>query len=322
LINKETALISIASIAIGLLATPLCATPSKLMRLSEKPSTQTTLKLGTVVYSFSQSAQQLHIPQSIINDYEKIFSRKINFQHNIRPNDKFLILYQQRLNKNSATERPHILLAQFIRGNHTNNAIQFDYPHHHGFYNLAGSNQAAQFLLAPLKYKYISSKFNPHRLDPITHHIQPHNGVDFAAHSGTPIHSVGDGKVIFNGWERGYGNVVKIRYTPSIMALYAHLSRFAHLHNGEHVHKNQVIGYVGMTGWATGPHLHFGWYVHHKPIDPMTRPISHLAPVPNQYKNSFEQANQTLFITLRQLLAHCQRQQPGYQSCTQTITSA
>ncbi len=315
----RTAVLSLCIFSLNLLLKPALATTEQKISLA---STNTILKTGTVLYSFSQSAHALNIPQKIINSYAQIFSRRINFQHNIRPDDKFLVLYQQTVTSNTKPAHNSILLAQFIRNGQTLTAIHFSYPQHAGFYAPDGTNFHAKFLNAPLQYKYISSKFNPHRLDPITHHIQPHNGVDYAAHSSTPIHSVGSGKVIYKGWEHGYGKVVKIKYTPSIMALYAHLSHFSHIHDGEHIRENQIIGYVGMTGWATGPHLHFGWYVNGKPINPMSRPIIHLTPVPAQYTAEFNRHQQKLLLQLNHLLNNCNKTKPGYQACTQTITSA
>jgi murein DD-endopeptidase MepM/ murein hydrolase activator NlpD len=314
----QTILLSFFAFAISSITTAALANPQPLSTLAVN---QTVLKTGSVLYSFSQSAHALKIPQTIINQYEHIFSRSLNFQHNIRPQDKFLVLYQQTAASKTQPAHNTLLLAQFIRNGHTTSAIHFSYPHQDGFYAPDGTNFHAKFLNAPLEYKYISSKFNPHRLDPITHHIQPHNGVDYAAHSSTPIHSVGNGKVIYRGWEHGYGNVVKIKYTPHIIALYAHLSHFTHLHYGEQVRENQIIGYVGMTGWATGPHLHFGWYIDGKPVNPMTRPIIHLAPVPTQYKTAFKQHRQQLLSQLDSLLNKCQHTQSRHPVCTQTTTS-
>ena len=118
--------------------------------------------------------------------------------------------------------------------------------------------------------------------------------MDYAAPIGTPIHSIGDGVIVFKGKDGGYGNVVKVRYSKKLLGLYAHMSRFAKVHKGEKVQRGQTIGFVGQTGWATGPHLHFGWYVNGIPRDPLKRKVF--------YNPHISKKNRALFFsTLHQL---------------------
>lgn len=139
------------------------------------------------------------------------------------------------------------------------------------YYSADGQPAAPSFLRYPLEYKRISSDFSPHRLNPVTHRWAAHEGVDFAAPVGTPVHATAQGTVTFAGWQTGYGRVIKIKNFGEFSTTFAHLSRFAKaLRVGSQVSQGQVIGYVGKTGWATGPHLHYEVHVDHVPEDPLT----------------------------------------------------
>ena len=267
--------------------------------------------------SFAATAHQLGMPPAIAEDYRRIFGRIINFQHNIRAGDRFIVLYET--NKSLASH-PVLLFAEFVRGHHIDSATRFVSAGTADFYDAVGANMRTHFLNAPLDYKYISSSFNLHRLDPITHRIQPHNGVDYAAPSGTPIHSIGDGKIIFEGWERGYGRVIKVRYSPHLVGLYAHLSHFAHTRNHQLVKRQQVIGYVGMTGWATGPHLHFGWYVDGHPVNPVTRRLFRYPSISNAALREFSQQRKHLLFVTNQLENQCPMDSKRSFTCTQATT--
>jgi murein DD-endopeptidase MepM/ murein hydrolase activator NlpD len=235
---------------------------------AKKTVPHTALKSGHLPTTFTQVAQQESIPRPVIYAYLHLFSNVINFAHNVHPHDYFKILYSTK-----PQQTPHILAAEFQQRHHTYRAIYYPNTKHPGYYTTNGESLNGKYLIAPLTYKYISSPYSLHRKDPITHRIQPHYGVDYAAPTGTPIHSVGNGRIIYKGWINGYGNTVKIRYTPSTYGLYAHLSHFSRIHFDEKIKKGETIGYVGATGWATGPHLHFGWYVHNKPQNPVLRPF-------------------------------------------------
>ncbi|QHG92420.1 M23 family metallopeptidase [Coxiella endosymbiont of Amblyomma sculptum] len=136
----------------------------------------------------------------------------------------------------------------------------------HNLIRIHHSVQKTRFLRTPLqRYKRISSYFSYHRYDPILRKIKPHLGIDFAAPLGTPIKSIGDGQIVFLGYRGGYGKTIQVRYSRHCLALYGHMLKFAKVHLYSWVHKGEIIGYVGKSGWATGPHLHFGFYVNGKP---------------------------------------------------------
>jgi murein DD-endopeptidase MepM/ murein hydrolase activator NlpD len=245
-------------------------------------------KAGTIHSSFSNGAIAAGLNYQLISQFETIFQGKINFRKNVRPDDRFNVLYNEIYIDGKKSHSGKIQLAQYIHHHHKYTAVRFTAPNHQsGYYNLQGKGMEPLFLPVALHYKRISSPFSLHRLDPIAHKIQPHYGVDYAAPRGTPIHSVGNGTIIFKGRDQGYGNAIKIAYGKHIVSLYAHMSRFAHVRGGERVKKGQIIGYVGMTGWATGPHLHFGWYVNGIPKDPLKRKTFYNPPIARQYKNMF-----------------------------------
>ena len=252
----------------------------------------TVLKTGFFTTTFTQVAEQAGLPRTITYEYLSLFSNLINFSHNTHPNDSFTVLY-------SVTQpTPHLIAAELSQRHHHYQAVYYANTAHPGYYQPNGESITGRYLIAPLTYKYISSPYSLHRRDPITHRMQPHYGVDYAAHIGTPIHSVGYGRVIYKGWIHGYGNTVKIRYNRSTYGLYAHLSHFARIHDGQYVNKGAVIGFVGMTGWATGPHLHFGWYVHNKPTNPVLRPFVATYHIPPQQLRAFKHYYHTVLAQL------------------------
>ncbi|WP_245746797.1 peptidoglycan DD-metalloendopeptidase family protein [Paraburkholderia lycopersici] len=158
------------------------------------------------------------------------------------------------------------------------------------YYSADGHAAAPSFSRYPLKFSRVSSHFALRRLDPVTHRIQPHEGVDLAAPAGTPVHATARGTVTFAGWETGYGKVVKLENFGPYSTTFAHLSRFAkHLKAGQAVHRGQVIGYVGATGWATGPHLHYEVHVDQIAQDPLTVDLPHRDPLQGEDKQRFAQ---------------------------------
>jgi murein DD-endopeptidase MepM/ murein hydrolase activator NlpD len=298
LIKKSTKYLIIPLTLVILISTVACKSDHS-SQPSHKPPTPSTAQhnvfiTGTIGKNFSNATLKYRIPHDISEQYQRIFSGSIDFNHNTLATDRFNIIYQ--------SEKPHnaILFAQYIHAGHTYNAMPFNHRHQHGFYNLKGQSLGLEFLKSPLHYKYISSPFSLHRMDPILHRIRPHYGVDYAAPIGTPIHSVGNGRVLLRRWVHGFGNTVEVRYNSKDLGLYAHLSKFANIHDGELVKRGQIIGYVGMTGWATGPHLHFGWYVNNKPINPMLRQTYWLTPISNSSKLSFAKAKQQWLTTLKE----------------------
>lgn len=262
-------------------------------------ATSLAFKSATITSSLHNAATRVGVNKNLLAQMQNIFKNNINFSHDVHRGDHFAFLYKEFYINGKKYRSGEIVAAEFVHDGKPFRAIRYEYAHHHvGYFTPEGHGLAAQFLNAPLAYKRISSRFNLHRFDPVLHQIRPHLGIDYAARSGTPIKSIGDGHVIFIGRENGFGRMVKIRYNQHQVALYAHMWHFAHLKMYQFVHKGDVIGYVGESGWATGPHLHFGFYVDGKPCNWLAMKISG-QPIPPNVKRKF-------LATSHQLLAQLQ----------------
>jgi len=165
-----------------------------------------------------------------------------------------------------------VLAAEFVNDGKVYRAVRFvDETGAIGYYSPEGKPMRKAFLRAPVEFTRVSSVFNPHRLHPILNLIRGHMGTDYAAPIGTPVHAAGDGRVAFEGVRGGYGNAILLSHSNEIQTLYGHMSRFARdIHMGSHVQQGAVIGYVGMTGLATGPHLHYEYLMNGVHKDPQT----------------------------------------------------
>lgn len=246
-------------------------------------------KSVVIQHSLIQDAKKLGLTSQMLIELQTIFGGKINFMRDLHRGDRFDFLHQENCINGRKYRNGNIIAAEFIHRSKTEQAIRYTYPINHiAYYNSNGRSLEARFLSAPLQhYKRISSYFSYHRYDPVLHKIQPHLGIDFAAPLGAPIKSIGEGQIIFIGRKGGYGRTIKIRYNHHYLALYGHMLRFAKLHLHEWVHMGQVIGYVGESGWATGPHLHFGFYVNGKPQNWLSTKTTLDRSVPRKYEKSF-----------------------------------
>src|SRR6185369_14311007 len=159
---------------------------------------------------------------------------------------------------------------------------------HGQYFSPDGKSLRKAFIRAPVQFSRVSSRFNPSRKHPVLNRIRAHKGVDYAAPVGTPVRAAGDGRVKFVGRQGGYGNVIELEHGSGVVTVYGHLSRFAaKLHRGQHVDLAQVIGYVGMTGLATGPHLHYEYRIHGIHKNPQTVPLPDAAPIPGAERERF-----------------------------------
>ena len=197
--------------------------------------------------------------------------------------------------------RPGRILAAHYEGRagkHT--AIYFESEEGRGgYYRPDGSSVRRSFLVAPLRYDRISSSFTSARRHPILKVLRPHHGIDYAAPSGTPLWSVADGKVIYRGWAGGFGNLVKVRHDGGYISYYAHLSRFAKgLKVGQRVSQKQVVGYVGKTGLATGPHVCFRIAKDGRYVDPARLRTPSVAPVAAELRPLFHASRDILLAEL------------------------
>ena len=255
---------------------------------------------GTIKLDLNLTAKHIGLPKTITAQIANIFSDKINFLKDIRPGDHFKVLYQQEYVNGKFTKNGHVVIAEFFTKKQHYTAIYYKDPKgHSGYYAPDGKNMKLGLMRYPLKFKRISSPFTYRRLDPILHVYRPHLGVDLAADRGTPLHAVGNGEIIFMGKKGGYGNAIIVRYGPHITILCGHLEKFAkHLHKYSKVKMGQVIGYVGSTGWSTGPHVHYEIHLNGVPVNPVTLKLPDGKPVAWRYRKAFKQHAQELINQL------------------------
>lgn len=257
-------------------------------------------KSATIRYSLASAAKNAGLSAALFAQLKYLFKSKIDFSHNLRQGDRFTILYQEYYVDSQPYHSGNIVAAEFTNRGKTYKVIRFTYPiNHTNYYTPDGLGIEPLFLPAPVNYKRISGKFTYHRLDPYLHKWHTHLGIDYAANENTPIHSIGDGRIIFIGKDAGYGNAIKVRYGQRYEALYAHMHRFAkNLKLHQYVHKNEIIGYVGETGWATGPHLHFGFYVDGIPKNWLAVKMPPGKIIPHRYARQFKLDSEKLLQTL------------------------
>lgn len=210
-----------------------------------------------------------------------VYSWTIDF-FGIQPKDSFAVYYEEIYADSVRVGTGNVLASNFITGNKNHYAFYYTYREDRGeYFDEKGQSLRRAFLKAPLKYSRISSHFSNARRHPITKVVRPHHGVDYAAPSGTPVHSVGDGTVIGRGWDsKGGGNFVRIKHNGTYTTLYMHLRGFADgIHQGARVTQGQTIGYVGSTGMSTGPHLDYRVYKNGTAINPLSMDLPAVDPI-------------------------------------------
>jgi murein DD-endopeptidase MepM/ murein hydrolase activator NlpD len=220
----------------------------------------------------------------LIVELADIYAWTVDF-FGLQEGDRFRVLYHQDVCEGEVFRINDVEYAVFSRADKDFPALFFDQQDGgNKYWNEKGESMRKAFLKAPLKFTRISSGFSYHRLHPVHGTVRPHTGVDYAAPTGTPVMSIGDGTVISKGWAGGGGNTVKIRHNSVYTTGYMHLSKYASgLKVGDRVHQGQVIGYVGMTGTATGPHLDFRVWKNGSPINPLKMESPSGEPIQKQY---------------------------------------
>jgi len=195
------------------------------------------------------------------------YKNSLNFKNDVQKGDRLAMIYEQKYRLGHPFSMP-VLQASVIELNRKKHFIYLNKDQR--YYDERGKQVEGFLLGRPVRNARITSRFTRKRWHPILHKYRAHLGVDYGARRGTPIYAAGSGRIIFAGYTRGYGNLIKIRHKDGYMTLYAHQKKFRRgIRRGKHVKKGQVIGYVGSTGLSTGPHLHFGLYKHGRAINPL-----------------------------------------------------
>jgi murein DD-endopeptidase MepM/ murein hydrolase activator NlpD len=227
---------------------------------------------ATIDSSLFQAAEAADISDGVALKLANVFAWDIDFVLDIREGDHFTAVYEQVYQDGKYLRDGEVLAAEFSNAGKVYRAVRFvTETGSAGYYTPDGLPMRKAFLRAPVEFTRISSVFNPHRMHPILNLIRGHMGTDYAAPIGTPVHAASDGRVSFAGLRGGYGNAIVLAHSSTVSTLYGHMSRFAkQLRVGRRVQQGDVIGYVGMTGLATGPHLHYEFLSNGVHMNPQT----------------------------------------------------
>lgn len=252
-------------------------------KATETPGTlerRVEMRTGVIRSSLFAATDVAQIPDNVAMQIVDMFSTDIDFGSDLRRGDRFNVVYETFWMNGEYIYSGRVLAGEFMNGPTTYQAVWFNEEGKSGgYYSFDGKSLKKAFLRSPLEFTRISSGFSM-RKHPISGLWKAHKGVDFAAATGTPIRAAGDGTVTFVGQQRGYGNVIMIKHWANYSTVYGHMSRFAsNLRQGAKVSQGQLIGYVGMTGWATGPHLHYEFRVDNVPRDPLKINIPNAQPL-------------------------------------------
>lgn len=248
-----------------------------------------SFKSGVIKTSFYEAALDAEIPDSIIMDFAYIFGWDIDFIFDIREGDSFNVIYETPYSEGEKVKNGDIILAKFVNRGETYSANRFFLNENDKeFFDDNGNNLQKAFLRAPLDFAYISSHFNPNRMHPVLHKIRAHNGVDYAAKTGSPVRTTGNGTVHYAGRRNGCGNEIVIKHSNDYSTRYCHLNKFkSGIKKGTKVIQGETIGFVGSTGLATGPHLHYEFKIGNKHVDPVKLQLPSAEPISQNLRPDF-----------------------------------
>lgn len=246
---------------------------------------------GVIRSSLFAATDASQIPDGVAKQIIDMFSTDIDFASDLKRGDSFNIVYETFWQNGEFVRAGKILAGEFTNGGVAYRSVWFDEPGSEqggSYYGFDGKSLKKAFLKSPLEFSRISSGFSM-RMHPVSGLWKRHEGVDFAAAVGTPIRASGDGIVDFVGGQNGYGNVVVLKHWANYSTAYAHMSRFGKgLHKGMKINQGDVIGYVGMTGWSTGPHLHYEFRVNNQPRDPLSMNLPNPEPLTPAERQRFQ----------------------------------
>jgi murein DD-endopeptidase MepM/ murein hydrolase activator NlpD len=269
-------------------------------RTIERPlDVRTTATHGVIRSSLFEAGTAAGISDRLVMDMAGIFEWDIDFIQDVRDGDEFSVIYEELWRDGIKLRDGDIVAAEFINQGKSYRAARFkDSDGRVDYYTPEGRSVRKAFIRAPLNFTRVSSNFNPNRRHPLLNTIRAHRGVDYAAPTGTPVRAAGAGKVSFRGVQGGYGNVIILQHGGNITTLYGHLSRFGNARVGARVEQGDIIGYVGKTGLATGPHLHYEYRVNGVHRNPRTVTLPPAEPVPPEHQSEFRTATEPLWHEL------------------------
>ncbi|HEY8117983.1 MAG TPA: peptidoglycan DD-metalloendopeptidase family protein [Methylophilaceae bacterium] len=262
--------------------------------------THNVLKSAEIKSSLFEATDSADIPDQVALQLTDIFSSDIDFHSDLRRGDRFMVVYEASYHNGELVKTGQVLAAEFINDGKTYRAIMYRNPEGQtSYYTPEGKSLHKSFLRSPLEFSRISSGFSLARFHPILQTMRAHKGVDYAAPTGTRIKAAADGTVAFAGVKGGYGNVVVLQHQNGISTVYGHMSGFAQgVRKGTKVAQGEIIGFVGMTGLATGPHLHYEFLVNGQQRDPMKIALPTAIPLPAKYAADFASNKASLLAQL------------------------
>ncbi|MBI3479632.1 MAG: M23 family metallopeptidase [Nitrosomonadales bacterium] len=261
------------------------------------------VRTGEIKTNLYAATDEAGMPEAAANQLNELFSGDIDFHHDLRKGDKFTVVYEMTYNNGALLRAGRIQAAEFINQGHVYRAIYFQKDEQHGdYYTPEGKSVHKAFLRSPIEFSRVSSRFSSSRYHPILNKWRSHKGVDFAAPMGSRVKVTADGIVTLVGKQGGYGNVIMVNHQGRYTTVYGHLSRFATgLHKGQRVTQGDIIGYVGMTGLATGPHLHYEFKVNGQQHDPLRVALPDAKPIDSSYLAAFQPVADDLVARLNLL---------------------
>ncbi|BCA96710.1 peptidase M24 [Legionella antarctica] len=268
---------------------------------SKKTISQNQYITGVVNGSLYSTAQRLNIPSKLIRQMTQILNKEIDFAHAIRAGDQFSIAYDALYVDDKKVGIGDILAVSYTNLGKTFQAVRHTKANgDFDFYTPQGESLKKAFSRYPIKFSHISSTFALSRYHPVLHYRRAHKGIDLAAPIGTPIQATGDGVITIIDRHNGYGNMIKIKHDKKFSTVYGHMLKFQKgLSKGSKVKRGQVIGYVGQTGLATGPHCHYELHVNNQPKNPTTIPLPTAAPISSREIAAFKAKTKTLLSRLK-----------------------
>lgn len=272
-------------------------------KISLKPESRLTFHQAVITSSLYMAGKRAGIPNSLTMDMANIFGWDIDFALDIQKGDSFKVMYEELYLDGKMIGTGKILAAEFTNSNKTYKAVRYtDKEGSTNYYTPEGKGMHKAFLRSPIEFARISSHFSLNRKHPVLHIIRAHKGTDYAAARGTPIRSTGNGKIIFAGRKGGYGNCIMIQHGQGIETLYGHMNAFAKgMRVGTKVSQGDVIGYVGSTGLASGPHLHYEFHINGQVRNPVTVPLPKATGIDKSEIALFNATIQPLLAKLNEL---------------------
>jgi murein DD-endopeptidase MepM/ murein hydrolase activator NlpD len=269
--------------------------------LVETPEPMPKVRSGRISSSLFADAAAVGLSQAQIMELAGIFGWDIDFALDLRAGDTFSVLYEEQFLEGRKIGNGEILAARFTNQGTTYSAVRFvELDGAAAYYTPNGQPMRKAFLRAPLDFTRVSSDFNPKRLHPLFKTVRPHNGIDYAAPRGTPVYAAGNGKIVTAGYSNANGNYVVIQHGGKYATKYLHLDRLR-VKSGQSVKQGQVIGGVGSTGYATGPHLHYEFLVDGAHRNPRAAALPEAEPIPTRLKEPFAERSKALLAQLDSL---------------------